>query len=295
MTMTITAKDVAELRARTGAGMMDCKRALEEAGGDMTRAAELLRARGIAKAEKRAGRSTSQGLIAGGLSAGGVAGALLELTCETDFVARTEDFGRAAGALLAQALASEPMPADRFLQEPAAGEPGKTVEEVVQALTAKTGEAVALRNVVKFAPGATGTVGLYLHHNRLVGVLVEVDAGSEAAARSAGVQELARELALHVASADPIAVRAEDIAAEVVDRERRIAEEQVAAEGKPDAVRGKIVDGKIRKFLAERALLDQPWVKDDKKPVGQLVKEAGAVTSTDLRVVRFARLKVGEA
>lgn len=296
MTTTITAKDVAELRARTGAGMMDCKKALEEAGGDMARAAELLRAKGMAKAEKRAGRSTSQGLIAGMLQPDGGAGAMLELTCETDFVARNEDFQQAAQGLLQQLMDTEPMSLDAFLTQPAAGGPhAQTIADQVKELTAKTGENVALRNAVKYAPGRSGLVGLYLHHNHQVGVLVELECGSDGVARSSGARELARELALHIASADPLAVRAEDVPAEVIDRERRIAEEQVVQEGKPEAVRGKIVEGKLKKFLSERTLLHQPWVKDDKKAIGQLMDEVSRQVGTALTVTRFTRLKVGEA
>jgi len=292
--MAISARDVAELRARTGAGMMDCKKALEEAGGDLSRAAEILRARGIAKAEKRAGRATSQGLIGGALVADGSAGALIELTCETDFVARNEDFQRAAEGLLAQALATQPMALEEFLQQPSQGPHGETIMDQVKELTAKTGENVSLRNVVKFAPGHTGVVGLYLHHNRQVGVLVELECGSEGVSRGTGAQELAREIALHIASADPIAVRPEDIPAEVIDRERRIADEQVAQEGKPEAIRPKIVEGKIKKFLAERTLLNQLWVKDDKKTIGDLTAEASKAVGAALSVTRFARIKVGE-
>ncbi len=292
--MAISARDVAELRARTGAGMMDCKKALEEAGGDLSKAAELLRARGIAKAEKRAGRATSQGLIGAAVSADGTAGAMVELTCETDFVAKTEDFLRAVDALLGQAVATHPMSLEEFLQQPSKGPHGETVMDRVKELTAKTGENTALRNVVKYAPGHTGLVGLYLHHNRQVGVLVELECGSEGVARGSGAQEIARELALHIASADPIAVRPEDIPAEVIDRERRIAEEQVAQEGKPEAIRGKIVEGKIKKFLAERTLLHQPWVKDDKKSISDLVAEAAKSVGSAISVTRFTRLKVGE-
>jgi elongation factor Ts len=293
--MTIAAKDVAELRARTGAGMMDCKKALEEAGGDLSRAAEILRARGISKAEKRAGRSASQGLVAGAVTGDGTAGGLLELTCETDFVARTEDFSRTAGTLLAGLLAADPMDLSGFLDLPVAGAGGKTVREVVTEGSTRTGEKVELRNARKVAPGPRGVVGLYLHHNRLVGVLVELTAGSEAVARSAAAADLARELAIHVASADPLAVRKEDIPADVLDRERRIAEEQVAGEGKPEAVRPKIVEGKLRKFVAERALLEQAWVKDDKRTVGQLVQESAKAAGGPLTIVGFSRFKVGEA
>ncbi len=292
--MAISAREVAELRARTGAGMMDCKKALEEAGGDLSRAAEILRARGITKAEKRAGRATSQGLVGAAVTADGSAGALVELGCETDFVARNEDFQRAVDTLLAQALATQAMSLEQFLQQPSTGPHGETVMDQVKELTAKTGENVALRNVVKYAAGHTGLVSLYLHHNRQVGVLVELECGSEGVARGSGAQELAREIALHIASADPIAVRPADIPAEVLERERRIAEEQVVQEGKPEAIRGKIVEGKIRKFLAERTLLNQPWVKDDKKTISELMAEASRQVGTALSVIRFSRIKVGE-
>jgi elongation factor Ts len=198
--VTISPKDVSELRARTGAGMMDCKRALEESAGDMERAAELLRKKGISKAEKRVGKSASQGVIVSYIHHNGQVGAMVELNCETDFVARTDDF-----------------------------------------------------------------------------------------------QQLAREIALHVASADPIGVNPEDIPEELLARERRIAEEQVAQEGKPENIRAKIVEGKLKKFVAERTLTEQLYVKDDKKTVGQLVKEASGKLGEAIAVRRFARFKIGEA
>jgi elongation factor Ts len=197
---TISPKDVSELRVRTGAGMMDCKRALEESGGDMEKASELLRKKGIAKAEKRTGKTASQGLVVSYIHHNSQVGVLLELNCETDFVARTDEFA-----------------------------------------------------------------------------------------------QLAREIALHIASADPIGVNPEDIPAELVDRERRIAEEQVAKEGKPENIRGKIVDGKLKKFVAERTLTEQPYVKDDAKTVGQLLKEASGKLGEAISVRRFARFKIGEA
>ena len=197
---TISPKDVSELRTRTGAGMMDCKRALEESSGDMEKASEILRKKGIAKAEKRTGKVASQGLVVSYLHHNGQVGSLVELNCETDFVARTEDF-----------------------------------------------------------------------------------------------QQLARDVALHVASADPIGVSPEDVPAELLERERRIAEEQVAQEGKPENIRAKIVDGKLKKFVAERTLMEQPFVRDDKKTVGQLIKEASGKLGETIAVRRFARFKIGEA
>ncbi len=198
--VTISPKDVGELRTRTGAGMMDCKRALEEAGGDMEKAGEILRKKGIAKAEKRAGKSASEGIVVSYIHHNGQVGALVELNCETDFVARTEDF-----------------------------------------------------------------------------------------------QQLARDIALHVASADPIGVNPEDVPADLLERERRIAEDQVAQEGKPENIRAKIVDGKLKKFVAERSLTEQLFVKDDKRTVGQLVKEASGKLGETIAGRRFARFKIGEA
>jgi elongation factor Ts len=198
--VTISPKDVSELRARTGAGMMDCKRALEEANGDMDKAAEILRKKGIAKAEKRAGRVASQGLVVSYIHHNQQVGVLLELNSETDFVARNDSFG-----------------------------------------------------------------------------------------------QLARDIALHIASADPIGVNPEDVPAEMLDRERRIAEEQVAAEGKPENIRAKIVEGKLKKFVAERTLLEQPFVRNDKITVGELIKEASGKLGEAISVRRFARFQIGAA
>lgn len=278
--MTISTKDISELRGRTGAGMMDCKKALEEAGGDMALAGEILRKKGIAKAEKRAGRDASQGVVMIEVAPDNTAAAMIELNSETDFVARNDEFQALARRLVNHALAKSPLGVtlESFLQETM---DGKTIDEVVKEASGKTGEAMTVKHVARFG----GTVAEYRHFNGQVGVLVELDG-----ATGADAVALAREVALHIASADPLAVSTDDIPAELLDRERRIAEEMVAAEGKPEAIREKIVEGKVRKFAAERALLEQPFVKDESATVGQMVgRIAGA------RVVRFARFKIGEA
>lgn len=286
-TVTVSTRDIADLRARTGAGMMDCKRALEEAAGDMEKAVEVLRKKGIARAEKRAGRSATQGVIAIELAPAGDAAGMIELTCETDFVARTDDF-RALAAALAHHVAGQAEPgvnAGDVGGQPLAGAPGTSVGERVREVSGKTGEAMALARWARLAvPG--GTVGSYLHHNGQVGVLVQVEGGNDPAAR-----DFARDVALHIAFADPIGVRPEDIPADTIARERRIAEEQAALEGKPEAIRGKIVEGKVRKFIAERTLLEQPFVRDETVTVGELARRAGPA----LRVARFARFQVGAA
>ena len=284
----ISAKDVAELRARTGAGMMDCKAALQEADGDMEKAGEILRKKGIAKAEKRSDRSASQGLVVIETSADGHDAAMIELNCETDFVAKNADFIALAKDLAKHALAQAPQGAHPGTA--IEGQPfrGTTVGEAVKEVSGKTGEAMALKRVARFHL-PEGTVGHYLHHNGQSGALVEI-----AGPRGEGVTALARDLALHVTSANPIGVSEADIPADVIARERRIAEEQVAQEGKPENIRGKIVDGKIRKFVAEQTLLGQPFVKDDSKAVGDLVKEAAKTAGGALTVNRLVRFKVGE-
>ena len=278
--MTISTKDISELRARTGAGMMDCKKALEEANGDMALAGEILRKKGIAKAEKRAGRDASQGVVMIAMTPDNSAGAMIELNSETDFVARNEQFQALATRLVEHARANSPVGVtlEAFLAEPM---DGKTVEEVVKEASGKTGEAVTLKRVARFG----GTVAEYRHFNGQVGVLVEL-----AGATGPEAITLARDIALHIASADPMGVSTDDIPADLLERERRIAEEQVAQEGKPEAIRAKIVDGKVKKFAAERALLEQPFVKDESSTVGQLVSRLSGA-----KVVRFARFKIGEA
>ena len=279
MTMTISTKDIAELRARTGAGMMDCKKALEEAQGDMDLAGEILRKKGIAKAEKRAGRDAAQGLVVIETSADGSAGAMIELNSETDFVARNESFQALTKRLVQHALAKSPVGVERdaFLAEMI---DGKSVDETIKEASGTIGEAMTLKRVAKFG----GTVGEYRHFNSQVGVLVELAGATGDAALA-----MAREVALHIASADPIAVNTTDIPADLLDRERRIAEEQVAAEGKPEAIRAKIVDGKVKKFAAERALMEQPFVKDEAQSIAQVVATVPGAT-----VKRFARFKIGE-
>ena len=281
--VTITPKDVSELRARTGAGMMDCKRALEESGGDMEKAVELLRKKGIAKAEKREGKSASQGVVMIETSADGREGAMVELNCETDFVARTEDFQALARALASHVAAHAEPGINTGNVEDQVFTAGRTVAQEMKQVSGKVGEVVALKRYARFKP-TDGVIGFYLHHNGMVGVLVELAGGTDETAL-----EAAKDVALHISFADPIGINPQDVPAEMIERERRIAEDQVAQEGKPENIRGKIVDGKIRKFVAERTLVEQPFVRDDKTTVGQVMKQVGA----GITVTRFARFKVG--
>jgi elongation factor Ts len=293
MSVTITAKDVAALRARTGAGIGDCKKALEETAGDIEKAIDHLRSKGIAKAEKRAGRSASEGQIITWVSDDATIGAMIELNSETDFVARNEEFV-ALATLVARHIAEDTsldgmaevgvdhaLLAKRWHHDKAL-----TLGEVVKAAAAKTGENVQLRRVARFT--TSGAIGFYRHHNGKVAVLVEVAGVTGAAARTLG-----NTVAEHVAAGVPtvaVAVRKEDVSPELVERERAIFVEQAKASGKPANIVEKMVGGRIEKFFSEVTLLQQPWVRDDTKTVGQLVEgTAGA------EVKRFVRFQMGEA
>ena len=280
-----TPKEISTLREKTGAGMMDCKAALEEAAGDLNLAVEILRKKGQAKAEKRSDRSASQGLVV--LSrAGGADVTMVELNCETDFVARTEDF-QALARDLAGVDAPEGVSPGTAIDGAALR--GSTVAETVKQMSGKTGEAMVVKRVARFRQAA-GTVQSYLHHNSQVGVIIDV-----AGPAGPALETLARDLALHIASADPMGVSESDIPAATLDYERRIAEEQVAAEGKPENIRAKIVDGKLRKFVAERTLLSQPFVREESKKISDLVAQAAKELGGAVTVQRFARFKIGEA
>jgi elongation factor Ts len=286
-----TAKDVSTLRQRTGAGMMDCKKALEENNGDMEAAVDWLRKKGIAKAETRAGRAASEGKIVALTSPDGRTGVLVELNSETDFVARNEAFGQTAYQIadavhdhketdgIVHNAANSPIMAVAFGDS-------ANLAEALKMLTGTIGENIVLRRYAKLS--GEGAVGSYVHHNGKVAALVELSgvSGEEA-------QNVAKQIAEHVAAGVPtvpVAVNREEVPAELVDRERRIFSEQAAASGKPENIVQKMVEGRIDKFYKEITLLDQPWVRDDSKTIRDLVKALGANAS----IRRFARFQMGQ-
>jgi len=294
---TITAKDVQELRQRTGAGMMDCKKALEETGGDVHKAVEYLRKKGIAKAEKRADRAASEGRIVALVSDDAKTAALVEINSETDFVARNEEFGA-----LAQDVATQVFGAAAFdgivtvategevMKQPWHKDASKTVADAVKEASGKTGENVVVRRYARFK--TDGVIGSYVHHNGRVAVIVDIAGGAGPA-----VQNVAKSVAEHIAAGVPkvpLGVNREEVPSDIVERERRIYEEQARTAGKPDAMIAKIVDGQVNKFFSENTLLDQPWVRDDSKTIRQLVADASKESGSTLTVRRFARFQMGE-
>jgi elongation factor Ts len=277
----VSAKDVAALRKQTGAGMMDCKAALLECEGDMAKAKDWLREKGKAGASKRSGRSADQGAIDVALD--GTVAALVELNCETDFVAKSADYKNLVTRLAELVLREgDSNVGDAKLD-------GVTVDETLTQLSAKIGEKVELGRVSRYE-SSDGVLDAYKHiqsERGVIGVLVELGGVKPGDAKAA---EIAHDLALHIASAAPRFVARDDVPASEVEHERAIFEAQTREEGKPEQAIGKIVDGKLGGFFKQVALLEQPFVRDQKTTIAQLVSSLGS----DATVRRFVRVKIGE-
>lgn len=272
--MAITAGMVKELRERTGVGMMECKGALTETGGDMEKAVDLLRAKGMAKADKKAGRTAAEGTIAIVMSADKKRAAIVEANCETDFVGKSDEFNEFANAAAQAALDSNATDIDSLLAAKMAD--GKTVDERRRELISKIGENMSIRRFEIIE--TSGAIGTYRHGDK-IGVVVNLEGGDET---------FGRDLAMHVAASRPIAIDASGVDAETIERERAIAQTKADESGKPANIVEKMVEGAIRKFMEEVTLLSQPFVKDPDTTVGNLLKK------NNVTVKHFVRLEVGE-
>jgi elongation factor Ts len=271
--VSVTAEAVKQLRERTGAGMMECKKALVETAGDLDAAAELMRKQGLAKADKKASRIAAEGLVAIAKSADGRSAAMVEVNCETDFVARGDDFGAFVGAVAQAALASHPadVAALGALRMPS----GETIEEHRRALVARIGENMTIRRFTIVS--APTRLGAYVHGSKKAAV-VAVEGGDAA---------LAHDLAMHVTASSPRYLSSADVPADEVAKEREILLERAKTSGKPPEIVAKMVEGQLRKSLGEITLLGQPFVKDPDQTIEKLLKAAKA------SVVRFERYEVG--
>ena len=256
----ITASMVKELRERTDAPMMDCKKALSEATGDMQKAEEILRVRFGNKAAKSAGRVAAEGVVAIVISADGKSAAMVEVNCETDFVAKNDDFLALTKSLANMVLNQNPADVAALSAMPLNG---KTVEETRTELVGKIGENMSIRRFVREA--ATGKFASYIHGNK-IGVLVDVS----------GDEAIAKDIAMHIAASKPKSLDASGVSQELIDTERRVAIEKAKEAGKPEAMLEKIAEGTVQKFLKEVTLLSQPFVKDDKQTVEQVLKSKGS-------------------
>lgn len=291
----ISAAMVKTLREKSGVGMMDCKKALQETGGDMEAAVDWLRAKGLSKAAKKAGRAAAEGVVALAVrdDGAGATGALVELNAETDFVARNEQFQATARAIVGTALDVD---GDVEALRAAGVDGGQSVAEAVTGLVATIGENMLLRRFARFAV-SRGAVGAYVHGAVAgspdlgrIGVLVAVEGDGDKAA----LAELGRSIALHAAAAAPLALSVDDLDPAVVERERAIFREQSIASGKPAAVAEKMVEGRIRKFYEESVLLKQAYVREPSITIEQLVEQTAKAVGGPVKVTGFARFALGE-
>ena len=269
--MNITADTVKQLRERTGAGMMECKKALVETQGDLDAAAELMRKSGLAKADKKAARGGAEGTVA--VERAGNTAVLVEVNCETDFVARGDEFLGFARSVARAALEKAPADVNALV---ALTSGASSIDEQRRALIAKIGENISVRRFARVT--SQGALGAYIHGGR-IGALVALKGGDEA---------LARDLAMHVTAANPAYIDASGVPAAVLDKEREILAEQTKAEKKPPEIIAKMVEGRLRKYLAEITLVGQPFVKDPDTTVEKLLKKSGAT------VAQFVRYAVGD-
>ena len=283
-TMAITAQLVKELRDMTAAGMMDCKKALVEVEGDLEKAVDWLRQKGMAKAAKKSGRATSEGLVTVAATADNMHVAMGSLLCETDFVARGEQFQTMAARVTQVIL--EKAPADAAALEALLG------EEVTQ-LIASVGENMQLGKFARFSKkSANDVVGQYIHANGKIGVLVYLTCGKAESASKPEVLELAKNLAMQVAAASPLALDAASLDQAAVEREREVYRQKAIEEGKPAQIVDKIADGAVKKFQKEVCLMDQLFIRDDKKTIADVVRETGKAIGDEITVTGFERIQL---
>ena len=285
----ITASMVKELREATGAGMMDCKKALGEAEGNMERAVELLREKGLAAAAKKSGRIAAEGLVKTYISEDAKTAAIVEVNCETDFVAVNESFVEFVDKIAEQVAKNNYANVEELLEAKYMDGEG-SVKETITALIAKIGENMNIRRFTKFSV-ESGAINSYIHAGGKIGVLVELT--SEAADKDA-LQNLAKEIAMQVAAANPLFLNRDYVDQEKIAKEREIYKVQALNEGKPENIAEKMVEGRINKFLKENCLVDQVWVKDGDLTIQKLVDKTGKELGAEITVTNFVRFEKGE-
>jgi elongation factor Ts len=285
----ISAAMVMKLRKMTGQGMMDCKRALQEANGNIEQATDILRKKGLATLAKRAERETSEGLVVCKGSEDNKTAAIATLCCETDFVAKSNDFVETAQTLADYALAcSADQGAENILETTV---DGRKFSDILTETVSKTGEKTQVGDYAKYKLDGPGLISTYIHFNEKVGTMVEIETSDETTAAADVLKQTASDIAMHITATKPLALDKNNIAPETIEREKSIFAEQV--KNKPANIIDKIVEGKMRKFFAENCLLDQPFVKDDSKSVTQVLADAAKQAGGEAKIKRFVRFEVG--
>jgi elongation factor Ts len=285
----ISASMVMKLRKMSGQGMMDCKKALEEANGDVEQAIDILRKKGLATLSKRAERETTEGVVVGKTSKDGKTAAMATLCCETDFVTRSDDFAAAATKLGEFALAC---PAEKGVENIlGTSVDGKRFSDIVSEVASKTGEKIQVGDFAKYKLDGPGLISTYIHFNGKVGTMVQIETGDEKTAGTDALKQTAADIAMHITATKPLALDKGGVDSKTIEREKGIFAEQV--KNKPASIVDKIVEGKMKKFFAENCLIEQQFVKDDSKTVAQVLDEATKQAGGSAKIKRFVRFEVG--
>ena len=289
----ISASVVMQLREKTGAGMMDCKKALQEAQGDAEKALDILRQKGLKKSAEKASRVAKEGIILAKVNDKKSTGTLVEINCETDFVAKNDDFQKFAHDVLEQVHTAKPKDLDSFLNGEATFDKGKTISDVTAGLTGKIGERILVKRFSNVEAGK-GMIADYIHPGNKLGVLVHIQMDTIDAAQMNDVYMFGRDIAMQIAAMNPVAIKREEISSDTLSKEIEIFKEQARNEGKPEKILDQIVKGRIDKYYQEACLLEQAFVKDQSKTINDVVNDFSKKAGKPVTIQRFERYRLGD-
>ncbi len=290
--MQITSETVKELREKTGCGMMDCKKALVETNGDMQLAVDYLRKKGLASAQKKADRSASQGTVASYINLDKGVGVLVEVNCETDFVASNPEFQDVASNIAFQVAEESPKDVDDLLKQQYTRDKSKNIDEVIKETIAKFGENTLIGKFTRFE-AKDSFLQSYIHLNGKIGVLVELSADKKELNSDPELKALSRDVALQIAASKPQYLKRDEVPQDILDHEKDILKSQALAEGKPEKIVDKMVEGRLNKFYQDFCLVDQPFIKDPAKKIEDVIKETSVKLGSNISVSRFTRFQIG--
>jgi len=290
--MAVTAADVKKLRESTGAGIMDCKRALTETNGNIEKAIEYLRKKGIAKAEKKASRETKDGLVESYVNPETRLGVLLEVNCETDFVAKTADFKNFVRNVTMHIANQKPVDTSELIQQRFITTPDKTIEQAQKELIGKLGENITIKRFELYE-SKSGLIESYIHPGSKLGVLVEVNCDNNTVIQSTDFQRFVHDVAMQIAASNPIVVQRDELSPEIIEKEMNIYKSQAQNQNKPEHIAEKIAQGKMEKFYQEVCLMEQSFIKDPNKTIGDLLTELVGKIGENISIQRFARFQLG--
>ncbi|MDD2366315.1 MAG: translation elongation factor Ts [Desulfuromonadaceae bacterium] len=292
--MAVTAAQISELRKSTGAGMLDCKKALEQTDGNFDQAVDFLRTKGLAAASKKAGRAATEGMVAAAISNEADKGVLLEINSETDFVAKNDKFQNFVKDIADHILQAAPNSIEELFAQPYSGDSSKTIQTLLNEAISVIGENMQIRRFNSYSVTGNGAVGSYIHAGGKIGVLVEATCESPTAAKDPAFTTFVKDVAMHIAAAAPLYVQRSEVDADVLEREKDIYRAKARESGKPDNIIEKIIDGQVNKFYGDICLVEQHFVKDTDKTIQQYAAETGKSLGTAITITRFTKYVLGE-